>query len=125
MATTNRLFQLIPKISWLYAAAYSHIDLLAEAEDLVEVDKKSTSAEIGLGAAAELFEHSHNILLTSTPLLTGIAQRQEGRAAGAILFFRYCRMDTPDVYETKISKTPELVIQLKLSISSWEPGIDN
>lgn len=34
-------------------------------------------------------------------------------------------MDTPDVYETKISKTAELVIQLKLSISSWEPGIDD
>lgn len=98
-----------------------HINLLCEAEDSLKVGKKGTLAE---RLDLELLQHSHNSLHFSA-LLPRIAQRQEGKIPGAILFFTYCRMDTAGVCGTKTSKTPELVIQLKLSISSWEPGTDN
>lgn len=97
---------MIPKISWLDAGGsillLFHINLHWEAEDSLKVDKKSTfSRETELGAVAELFQHSHfSSCSLHSALLPRIAQRQEGKTAGAIIFFRYCRMDTSGVYET-------------------------
>lgn len=130
LATTNRLFQLIPKISWLYAVGSMlfpfHINLLWEVEDLLKVGKKSTSAErldLELGQSCFSTHITHPAHSTSL-LCSQVLLRQEGKIPGAILYFTYCRMDTTGVCGTKTSKTPELVIQLKLSISSWEPGTD-
>lgn len=104
LATSNRLFQLIPKTSWLCAAGSllfpSHINLLSEAEDLLKVEKKSTSAErldLELLQSCLSTHITHPAHFHPSVLLPGIAQRQEGKTAGAILFFKFCRMDTPGV----------------------------
>lgn len=123
---------MIPNISWLHAGGsillLFHINLHCEAEGSLKVDKKSTSAErLNLELLQSCFSThishpAHSTLLCSQGLLRGRKEK---------LLEQFFSLDTAEwillvsMKHLDISKTPELVTQLQLSLSSWEPRTDN